>query len=472
METQGTWVRMTRNGARSLIGASRLLAGRRLVLGLLVALAGCAGGDVTNPGGGGGGDGSDPIPIGGGTTYFVSTTGSDSSDGLSPATAFRTLQHGADLLHAGDILNVAGGDYSQPDSSKSVVRLKRSGTASAWIAIQAMTGQHPRLICRNKSGVQLDSSTYILVQGLELAGNAAQLDSAWAVAQAGDPTNPLTNGTGFLIGGLGRYTHDIAIRYNTVHDFPGSGIATINSDYIRIQGNIVHDNALYSPKAGSGISTFQNWNSDEASGYHNRIMANRVYHNRNFVLNQATGTYTDGNGIIIDDARNTKNGATLGAYNGHTLIENNVVYENGGRGIHVYLSDHVDIVNNSTYHNTLQPRGTKGEITVVTGSDVRAMNNILVSPVGGRANQLYQSTAVTNDYNLVSDATHYDSPGAHDLLNTDPMYNGAPADLTLKAGSPAIDRGGVTLWAKTDFLGKARPVGAAVDQGAFEYGAP
>lgn len=441
-----------------------------VALWLLLAwtITACSGGEVTGPSG----PGPDEIPTGSGTTYYVSPTGNDSSDGRTPGTAFRTLQRGGDLLAAGDVLQLASGDYVQPDSSKAVLRIKRAGNPAAWIAIRAGAGQHPRVVSRNRLGIQIDSSSYILIEGLELQGNALQLDSAWAVAQANDPTNPLTNNVGILVGGLGRYSHHVALRNNSIHDFPGSGIATVNTDYLLIQGNTIHGNALYSPKAGSGVSTFQNWNYDNGGGYHNRILANRVYHNSNLVPNLATGTYTDGNGIIVDDARNTKNGATIGAYNGRTLIENNVVYENGGRGIHVYLSDHVDIVNNSTYHNTLQPRGTKGEVTLVSASDIRVMNNVLVSPAGGRTNQLYLATDVTNDYNLVSDATHYDLPGAHDLLDADPQYNAAPADLTLKSGSPAVDRGGLGLYAKTDFLGHDRPFGRTVDQGAYEAGAP
>lgn len=412
------------------------------------------------------------VPSGGGITYYVSPTGNDANTGLSSAAAFRTIQRGGDLLQAGDILQLAGGDYIQPDSSKAVFRIKRSGNAGAWITIRAASGQKPRLVCRNRLGIQIDSSSYILIQGLELQGNNLQLDSAWAMGQGGNSTNPLTNGVGILIGGLGRYSHDIEIRDNSIHDFPGAGIASVNADYLRIQGNTIHDNALYSPKAGSGISTYQNWNSNSGAGYHNRILANRIYRNRNLVASLTIGTITDGNGIIVDDSRNSKNGATIGVYNGRTLIANNLVYENGGRGIHVYRSDHVDIVNNSTYHNSLHPTGTKGEITIVVAGDVKATNNILVSITGGRANQLYEATSVVNDYNLVSDAKYYALPGTHDRLNVDPLYTAAPGNLAPKSTSPAINHGGSMLNVTTDFLGHGRPFGGTVDQGAYEYGSP
>ena len=36
-----------------------------------------------------------------------------------------------------------------------------------------------------------------------------------------------------------------------------------------------------------------------------------------------------------------------------TLVENNLVYSNGGKGIQIQLSDNVTIRNNTAYHNNL-----------------------------------------------------------------------------------------------------------------------
>jgi hypothetical protein len=43
--------------------------------------------------------------------YFVSATGSDSANGLTPETAFRTLTHWASIQRAGDVVNVGPGEY-------------------------------------------------------------------------------------------------------------------------------------------------------------------------------------------------------------------------------------------------------------------------------------------------------------------------------------------------------------------------
>ena len=38
-------------------------------------------------------------------------------------------------------------------------------------------------------------------------------------------------------------------------------------------------------------------------------------------------------------------------YDGTSLIENNVIFDNEGRGVHVYFSDRVLVRNNTAYHN-------------------------------------------------------------------------------------------------------------------------
>jgi parallel beta-helix repeat protein len=72
-------------------------------------------------------------------------------------------------------------------------------------------------------------------------------------------------------------------------------------------------------------------------------------------------TLTDGNGIIIDSMRDSRKNALIKhqldkngpkePYRGRTLIENNLVYNNGGRGVHVFRSEKVDVINNTCYGN-------------------------------------------------------------------------------------------------------------------------
>jgi parallel beta-helix repeat protein len=80
---------------------------------------------------------------------------------------------------------------------------------------------------------------------------------------------------------------------------------------------------------------------DQEPGFHNVIRGNLIYDNMNEV-----GVHSDGNGIIIDNS---------GDNPPPTLIENNIVFDNGGKGIQVYSAGNVTIRNNSCYHNSKDP---------------------------------------------------------------------------------------------------------------------
>lgn len=54
------------------------------------------------------------------TEYFVSLEGDDSHDGTSPASSFRTIQHGVDALAPGDILTIAPGEYMEAVSRENL----------------------------------------------------------------------------------------------------------------------------------------------------------------------------------------------------------------------------------------------------------------------------------------------------------------------------------------------------------------
>lgn len=107
---------------------------------------------------------------------------------------------------------------------------------------------------------------------------------------------------------------------------------------------------------------------------------NRVYNNQNYICNKYQTNpcrITDGMGIIID------NNITY-SYTGRVQVYNNISYNNGGPGISVYHSQHVDIFNNTTYENDIsatmsapfQAHTAGGEITLLNANDARVLNNI------------------------------------------------------------------------------------------------
>ncbi len=67
------------------------------------------------------------------TAYFVRTSGNNANDGLTAATAFRTIQRAADVMVAGDTAYVGAGTYVE------AVDTRRAGTAASPIRFLADT---------------------------------------------------------------------------------------------------------------------------------------------------------------------------------------------------------------------------------------------------------------------------------------------------------------------------------------------
>lgn len=184
------------------------------------------------------------------------------------------------------------------------------------------------------------------------------------------------------------------------HDSGCHGIGAQRSDYLAITENLVYGNAGdISGNGGhvwcSGISNYNPVAVDGYTGTKVWIMNNVVHSNSNDrPANRPTdarGIHADGNGIILDDYMWTQCGPNWGGkvcqppYRANTLVQSNVVYNNGGRGIHVYYSRNVDIVGNTVAQNMrdeLNAGYNLGEINLSRAADVRVVGNIL-SSLGG-----------------------------------------------------------------------------------------
>jgi parallel beta-helix repeat protein len=152
--------------------------------------------------------------------------------------------------------------------------------------------------------------------------------------------------------------HHVTVRNCTVGDSPSSGIVAFRCDYVTIENNYIYRCAFLGANQCSGISIFQMRNIDFAAGFHNFIRGNVCWGNFNKVpyVGQTGGAtqVSDGNGIIVDDLRCVQNNtAGFPAYDAWTLVENNYCFDNGGRGIHSYLSDKVVFRRNTCFNNLL-----------------------------------------------------------------------------------------------------------------------
>lgn len=417
-------------------------------------------------------------------TYYVSGTGSDSADGLTQQTAFLTLQHAADVTQAGDTVEAMNGTYTNSCSSCDVVDINTAGTANAWITFEAYPGQTPVVTFNGWAGFYVHyTAAYIQISGFTVVGNNYNVTLEQAQQQSTSNPDPAFNGNCIVSDGReGTATqkpHHLKFLNNTIYACGGAGIGTAQSDYLTIAGNTIYDSAWYTIYDGSAISTYQDWNYDNTTGYKIFITGNRVFGNQNLIPDLDSGTITDGEAIIVDTNRNSTYDPTIGipAYVGRTLIENNVIYGNGSAAIEAFESDHVDVVNNSSYNDVLNSNVSgRGDMNVNEASDINVINNIFyTSPGQNPAVVCCNASQVLLDYNVYYGGTNYagTTAGPHDLM-TNPMYVD-PADanrmkvlLTLSPGSPALGSGTSYLAPATDFLGNPRPGSDGYDRGAYQ----
>ncbi|MBN3927578.1 MAG: right-handed parallel beta-helix repeat-containing protein [Nostoc sp. NMS4] len=398
------------------------------------------------------------------TTYYVSGNGNDRNSGLSTSSAFRTLRRAAGLTNPGDTVLIMNGIYKNGPKDGSVLGIKRSGTANAWIKFKAYPGHFPKIQHNTWNGISISNgASYIEINGLEVIGNNANISLSYALSQKYNRSNPLTNGSCISIEGRsnGR-SHHINILNNKIHDCGGAGISAIQADYVKVDNNTVFNNAWYSLYGCSGISMLNNWSSDNNQGYKIFVTNNRSYNNRMYVPWIDAGKITDGNGIIVDVSK---------GYRGRVLVANNIIYNNGGSGIHSHDSQHVDIINNTAYLNQQSPevkKKGKGEIYAGYSSDVKIFNNIMYAAPGSAANSNMKNVNVTYNYNVYLNNSRINITGPRDIIADPQFVNASARDFRLKSTSPAINSGLKWNSLTTDFIGNPRVSGYATDRGAYE----
>jgi hypothetical protein len=420
-----------------------------------------------------------------GTTHYVSPEGDDAAAGTLEA-PLRTLQAAADRTRPGDTVLVRGGTYSV-DAEISQVDIRTSGTAENWIRYANYPGETPLIVFRSLRGFRVAGASYIVIEGFSFDGQSQHVDPAAATAHAESFTGEDHSQTHFFTTGIRLegnddttnpvYPHHHIIRNNCFVHCAGGGIASARADYVLIERNTVAYSGYYSPWGTSGISIWQSANI---------IRDNLCYENDNKVRFWMIKKFSDGNGIIVDalatDQKIIKDGYAE-PYNGRVLIANNLCIRNGGRGINLYESDHIDV-----YHNTLVENGTRpgvhSELEIGRVADCRVFNNIFASAADHRPITGYQSKAVTLSHNLFSGDRISDFPLGAKNLSTAPTFvaplpplaktaaavgfDPAVHDYRLAAGSVGLAAGSPAHALALDITGAARPAGQAPDLGAYQ----
>lgn len=382
----------------------------------------------------------------------VAPNGNDGNPGTVDR-PLASINAAASRVEPGQQILVRGGTYREAVTIKG-----RSGRPDAWITLRSYPGERAVIsVGVGQNAVALrGGSSYVNIACLELAGPTEQPEAIPAspslmrerrLSGAGANEIPQNYGAGVDIGDqadtkAGTLSHHVRIVANEVHDFAEMGISAVEVSHVTMAGNTVYRNARYSCHAGSGIGIaymHDTGGPDNSDGYSNYIVGNVSYANEQRSLQCFTdnlgAVITDGNGIIIDDHDSTN-------YQARTLVADNVVFGNGGRGILVFNSSRVDVVNNIAYQNAQTPElmgrsGPHPDIAVASSDDVRVYNNIAVS--------LDRNEAFIESNSSVDARANLFDPPEPDLF-VQPATDGS-ADFTLTPGSEAVVAGGIPFLA-------------------------
>jgi len=390
-----------------------------------------------------------------GKIYYVDVIkGNDSNLGTTEKLAFKTIQQANEKVAIGDTVYVKNGTYEEN------ITVKASGTSNNWIVFKAFPGHKP-FVRGTQDGTFRIEGNYIKIIGFRITSTDV--------------------GSGIHVGNGNHHTQ---ILNNEIHDSGCGGISGQETDYLYIEGNVSYRNAFRSPYQCSGISIYQAKAFDEKPGFHNIIRGNISYSNEN-KLPIINGNVTDGNGIIIADFRHTQGNNKIPKYTPFTLVENNIVFNNGGRGINIFQSDNVVVRNNTAFKNLISSNleGTlNGEITTIFSENISFYNNIAYG-INKSKKTFVDDYSQNNKWNynlsyngrvLVNNGHSNAVLERENLIDIDPLFVNPSlivkeANFRLQPQSPAINSGTSLSAANIDFVGNKRPVGTGYDMGAYEF---
>ena len=412
--------------------------------------------------------------------YFVSPTGSDTNAGTDASAPLQTTTAANAKLAPGDTLTLLDGTYP-------AITITRSGTPDAWITVRAKKRRVPIISLAagwhngDTNGVSLFHVAYVKVIGLTVVGLAAT-DPTIVDAQHG-------------IAILG--SHHVLVQDCRVKDFCGGGIGGYDKywdngmkngplDFITIEGNEISGCAFWCKYLSSGISVCNakdaGMGADPSS--YNFVIRNNICHGNENKIGEFTkdiknvATATDGNGIIIDYFSPNNH------YPYNVLVEGNLCYDNGGRGIHVFNSNNVTVRYNTCWHNNrnklaYSTEHDQGDLNCVFANHVVFQDNISVANPNawGSALSMYGAKDVTLSHNLLFGPRSSALPEnitEDGTLTADPEFvlpsaDPAVANFQLKPGSPAIGATDSATAPAIDLLGTRRAQHQANDLGALVF---
>jgi hypothetical protein len=330
--------------------------------------------------------------------FYVATTGNDANNG-SQSAPWATLQHADSMdVGAGSCINVAPGTYK----GLTVTNGGNAATSTGYVVYRCQTLDGCTITGNGgnngSSSVQTDNSH--VTSGNPNTVNYVQFDGF--VLAGTTPVTSQSFGIGFSVvgdnGGTAVASHHVWLLNSIVHGFGQSGVQMNEGDYHYAIHNVFYDNSG-GTQCGAQGSGWSAWEEHPIPGYtptaddqnnpvfgswqvgssffHVVVEYNVAYNN---AVTQCGSGDTDGNGIIFDT--NAGFAGNPANYTAPMLAAFNVVYNNGGGGMHINGSSNVIVANNSCFNNYLDPNNNatfRGCVDDNSGSGNTFINNIALA---------------------------------------------------------------------------------------------
>jgi hypothetical protein len=301
-------------------------------------------------------------------SFYVATNGSDSNAGTSAQAPWLTLQHANDTGRtAGDCVIVEPGTYAHgvvitsggnKASSTGYVVYRCAQMDACTVTDVAAEGQNGSFVW--STATQPMPGSFTIVDGFTMRAASETLYGQGIELWDGNESGA----------NAPRSVNHVWVMNSIISGYGQAGVQMNDGEYFYVVHNTIYGNANAGCSAqGSGISfvvlkAFPNYvrTSDDANNpilgdigsFNNAIAWNVVFNNATTSCGTAQNPYdTDGNDIILDTLNNA--GSTNVVYPGSVLVEFNVTYNAGGRGVHVFNSENVTVANNSCYNSALDP---------------------------------------------------------------------------------------------------------------------
>lgn len=356
---------------------------------------------------------------------FVRKVGSDNNDGLTPDTAFLTIQKAGSVVQAGDWVIVGAGNYQER------VEIQDSGTSDDYILFVAdkngiYTGDAGEVEISGKDfGFYISNQKYIEIYGFKIQNTTSS-----AIYVSGSNSgylnlfqNTISNNTGDGI--YIESSSNIDISQNEI-SLNKNGIYLKNSNFSQLTGNKVYQNSLDGIKIEGSSSIILNFNKSYSNGGIGILVAinsnNSQLKNNHTYLNNGDGIQVFDHASSIEVLNNksySNEGAGIsfkGNISNANKILSNLVYLNSGPGI--LLSDNStnnEILNNTSFQNQ------RGILIELSSNNNELKNNIIASSTLAGI-KVSSSTNINEDYN--------------DLWQNNPNYEGISAGTNSISANP------------------------------------